>query len=55
MMNDWNAVGGQVYIELETVRAGGESDIERRNRILGTERASAAVSEHEGTGASEKM
>ena len=36
-------------IELETVRAGLHTEIERGERILRTVRAAAAVREHEGT------
>ncbi len=36
-------------IELETVCAGLHAEIERGERILRTERAAAAVREHEGT------
>ena len=36
-------------IELETVRAGLQAEIERGESILRTERAAAAVRQHEGT------
>jgi hypothetical protein len=34
-------------IELEAIRAGGQARIERRDGVLGAQRPSAAVREHE--------
>ena len=46
MMNDDDAVRGEVHIELETVRTGGHADVERRDCVLRTKVASAAVGKH---------
>jgi hypothetical protein len=46
MVNDEDIVRREVDIELETVRAGGHPDVERRDRVLGTEVASAAMREN---------
>ena len=41
-------------VELQAVCAGLDAEIERGERILRTERAAAAVREHEGTAAVKK-
>ena len=47
MVHDRNAVAREMYVELEPVRAGGEPAIEGGHRVFGTQRTSAAMSEHE--------
>src|SRR5688572_24352560 len=49
-MDDRHAVGRQVNVELEPIGAGGAAEIESGHRVLRTERAAAAVREHERTG-----
>src|SRR5687768_18535527 len=49
-MDDRHAVGRQVNVELEPIGAGGATEIESGQRVLRTERAAAAVREHERTG-----
>ena len=48
MVDDDDIVSRQVDIELETVRAGGHADVERRDRVFRTEVAAAAVGEDLG-------
>jgi len=48
VVNDGNTVGREVHIELETVGAGGHPDVERRNRVLGTEGAATAMGKDTG-------
>jgi len=45
-MNDHHPVDGQVHIELQTVRAGGHADVERRDGVLGSKLAAATMGEH---------
>jgi len=46
MVNDDDAVTGQVNVEFEPVRTGRHSEIERRDGVLGPQRAATAMREH---------
>jgi hypothetical protein len=48
-MHDHDSVGREVDIELETVRARGHPDVERRSRVLRTQVAPAAMRKYLGT------
>ena len=48
MMNDQNAVRGEVYVELEAIGARGESSIEGGQRVFGAKGASAPMGEDQG-------
>ncbi len=45
--DDGFAVGGQMHIELEAIRARGETGVECRHGVFGRQRAAAAVREDE--------
>ena len=49
-MHHGHAVGRQVHVQLEAVGAGREPEVERRQRVFRTERASAAVREDQRMG-----
>ena len=45
-MDDNDVVRGEVHIELETVRTRRHADVERRNRVLGTQGAAPSMREN---------
>ena len=53
-MDDRHAIDGQVHVQLETLRPRRDAQIEGRQRVLGTERATATVCEDERAGVFEK-
>ena len=46
MVDDDDAVAGQVHVELQALGAERQAAVEGRHRILGRERAPAAMREH---------
>jgi hypothetical protein len=53
-MDHEDAVRGEVDVELESISAGGKPGVERRYRVLGSERAPATMREDEWSRGSEE-